>query len=193
MPDKQVILSEEDLLNLEASKREREQRLEQLATCETGHDTRHYYGWLHDIDALCATVRALRAELAQAYYEDCEVCEQVIISENGDKVYTFIVCGRCWNNLQARLKEVEGERDDAQRRLASKTETLEDVMRSFDQVVEQRDSFRARAINLCKEKAAEWQTLYETDVTGDHDDKVYMARAANQLREALEHLDHQGE
>jgi hypothetical protein len=50
-------------------------------------------------------VERLKKELAEAYYEDCEICEQVIISEGGDKVYTFIVCGRCWNQKQQELTD----------------------------------------------------------------------------------------
>ena len=45
-------------------RREREIRLEQLAQCREGHDTRHYYTWLDDIDRLQAALAEKTAELA---------------------------------------------------------------------------------------------------------------------------------
>jgi chromosome segregation ATPase len=41
---------------------ERERRLEQLAQCPEGHDTRHYYGWLDDIEESGQQIAALRTE-----------------------------------------------------------------------------------------------------------------------------------
>lgn len=54
-------------------------------------------------------VERLKQELAQAYYVDCEICEQVIVSADGDDVHTFIVCGCCWNESQTKLRAARAD------------------------------------------------------------------------------------
>lgn len=44
---------------------ERERRIEALAQCPEGHDTRHYYGWLDDIDKKDAEIAALKGRIKE--------------------------------------------------------------------------------------------------------------------------------
>ena len=71
---------------------QREQRLERLAQCPEGHDTRHFYGWLDEIDKLQAEIERLKK-----------------------KIEELIPLRPCVNDLtreikwqQARIKELEG-------------------------------------------------------------------------------------
>jgi len=47
----------------------REGRLEKLSQCREGHDTRHFYGWLTDIDNLLKEIDSLRPRLEKAERE----------------------------------------------------------------------------------------------------------------------------
>lgn len=72
--------------------------------------------------ALCQTVRALRKELSEAYYESCEICDQEIVSGDGTKIHTFAVGGCCWNKSQetiAALRDQLAQSEAENERLAS--------------------------------------------------------------------------
>lgn len=74
------------------------------------------------VHALCQTVRALRKELSEAYYESCEICDQEIVSGDGTKIHTFAVGGCCWNKSQetiAALRDQLARSQAENERLAS--------------------------------------------------------------------------
>ena len=52
-----------------------EERLEKLATCKEGHDTRHFYSWLDEIKRLLGRVESLKCCGNCAYSHDN--CEQM--------------------------------------------------------------------------------------------------------------------
>ena len=56
---------------------QREQRLERLAQCPEGHDTRHFYGWLDEIDKLQAEANRNMKELCEARGERDKLKEKV--------------------------------------------------------------------------------------------------------------------
>jgi len=68
-----------------------------------------YDALITERNRLCAELNTARQELAEAYYVDCEICEQVIVSPDGDEVRTFIVCGCCWNESQTKLREAQAD------------------------------------------------------------------------------------
>lgn len=99
----------------------------------------------------------------------------------------------CAGPLKEQLEQVTKERDE-EKRLRSE---LKEIARAgFDDISSLGATlkenavidFRSRAIALCRDKADEWQSLFDGDVTGDHDDKTYYARAANELASELEQL-----
>lgn len=109
------------------------------------------------------------------------------LKQRRDKERSEAVSFRCvipptWNDVDLllnRLAQVEQER------FSKQCENLQAEVRSEAASV---NDFRSRAIQLCKDKAAEWHAQYDVDVTGDHDDKVYYARAATELATELEKL-----
>jgi hypothetical protein len=128
-----TILTEDEVAEIETAQ---VKRRESLAFHQSGYPGLPSPDYIEQIDALCQTVRALRAELAEAYGEDCEICEQVIISPNGDKVYTFIVCGRCWNTAQEKLAAVTQERDHWRDRCLRANADLNDSRATTNEVEE---------------------------------------------------------
>jgi len=61
--------TEKQFREVEASMREREERLERLAQCTKGHDTRHFHGWLHEIQTLIISLRDAQQQLYEAARE----------------------------------------------------------------------------------------------------------------------------
>jgi len=67
----------------------REARLDRLAQCPTGHDTRHYYKWLDEIDELTKQ----NAKLLEAL--------KTYVSKFGD-------CGDTYEHARQAIAEAEG-------------------------------------------------------------------------------------
>lgn len=117
---------------------------QRIAEIEARQPSRAEWQYGKDIEFLLSIVKGQEVELTQAYYEDCEICEQVIISENGDKVYTFIVCGRCWNKSQEQIRniatsmrslcieKVKANRADIRQRAVSRDHVLELVIQLLE-------------------------------------------------------------
>lgn len=103
---------------------------------------------------------------------DADLSKEQILAQRNALVETV-------RGLRARLSEMEG-------RYFEQVESNTMVMVNAGDAI---DDFRERAVELCKQKAAEWQALFGGDVSGDHDDKVYFAKAANELADALEELE----
>ena len=76
----------------------REARLDRLAQCPTGHDTRHYYKWLDEIDELTKQnakllkackeavtfISGLQIDITRDYENEClTVLEQAIAEAEG--------------------------------------------------------------------------------------------------------------
>lgn len=132
-----------------------------------------------DIPALCQAVRVLRSA------KDVLLTEARRAEELAVRKWRDTEDDR--DRLQVRLAQVEQERNDANERA---TEAQSNVAHLTQVIFSNRHvhHFRTRAIQMCRDKAAEWQALFDSDVSGDHDDKAYYAKAAKELAEGLETL-----
>lgn len=118
------------------------------------------------------------------------------------------------SELEAQCASLTEQRDtsvDKERELALKVVTLTEERDRMDKVwrtaVQERDaagdmleaaynktderaveSFRARAVESIRAKRAEWQRMFDKDVIGDFDERVYYARAADELASLVESL-----
>lgn len=145
---------------------------------------------LADLRILCQTVRVLRelAYVPKILSDD----EEITYRDRAEQLLRYKV------DLQSRLAQV-GQELANEKRLRCELKQIAKAgigeVSSVGTVMKENavTDFRTGVINLCKEKAAEWQVLWDRDASGDHDEKIYMVKAANELIVAIENLDHKGE
>lgn len=113
------------------------------------------------LDALCATVKQLRTEnerlstgLINLYH--------VITSEQCDRVAALGMATSAVSQLLSKLAQVKQERDDADNR-AKETQANVEHLTSIIFANRHAHYMRSRAIQLCKDKAAEWEATSEYD------------------------------
>jgi DNA repair exonuclease SbcCD ATPase subunit len=126
---------------------------------------------LNDIPALCATVRALRERLNEETQYASELRHRLVIAdgvynEKGEYTqYAQTAINRATDQLQSQLEQVTKERDE-ERRLRAELKQIAhagfDNISSLGTTLKENAviDFRSRAIALCREKAAEYETAY---------------------------------
>lgn len=154
-----------------------------------------------DVPALCQTVRALRQE-NESLEADNKMLEGVVI-ERDDLQHKLTSALRMTQALQDgraliesekrqyadRLAQVEQEMKDAEARYFEQSESNTIIMVGAGDAI---DDFRTRAIQLCRDKAAEWERLANAAPIGAFENERFpylkMRDAANEIREGLEKL-----
>ena len=148
----------------------------------TGH-----YPDLDQVRALCATVKHLLTELERGSL--CEECDQWEYNEDGS-CRTFTVCGTCWNNAQSQLEQLRAELAE-EKRLRSELKQIAQIgiseVSSLGATLKDNAliDFRSRVIQICKDKAADYERAMRNRQTREAFTKTYQD-AANEIREALE-------
>lgn len=158
-------------------------------------------------DALCATVKHQNNEV-HAVLEALGQHAVRVREEGGlEDIYSSLAVSVA--KLQSQLEQLQKQSDGYKRLLASaeeQNETLLDQLSQLEQLRAENNDLRkdnenlsgvifnnqhaqfaiSRAIQLCKDKAEEWQALFDSDYFGDHDDKIYYVAATNILITELE-------